>query len=55
MSLRVTVTSEVKALKSRSRRETESDKGERQLSAGVQFVVVDPKPGDLIMVRLKLE
>ena len=54
MSLRVTVTSEVKALKSRSRRETESDKGARH-SSGVQFVVVDPKPGDLIMVRLKLE
>ncbi len=47
MSLRVTVTSEVKGSKSRSRRETESDKGD-------QFVVVDPKPGDLTMARLKL-
>ena len=55
MSLRVTVTSEVKALKSRSRRETESDKGVSHLAVALQFVVVDPKPGDLITVRLKLE
>ena len=54
MSLRVTVTSEVKALKSRSRRETESDKG-AAAARRRKFVVVDPKPGDLIMVRLKLE
>ena len=47
MSLRVTVTSEVKAWECRSRRETESEEG-------VKFVVVDPKPGDLITVRLKL-
>ncbi len=58
MSLRVTVCSEVKALKRRSRRETESDKGVRH-SSGVasnrdQLHVVDPKPGDLIMARLKL-
>jgi hypothetical protein len=54
MSLRVTVTCEVKALKSRSRRETESDKG-AAVARRQQYVVVDPKPGDLIMVRLKLE
>ena len=53
MSLRVTVTSEVKALKSRSRRETESEKGVAE-AIWREFVVVDPKPGDLIMVRLKL-
>ena len=47
MSLRVTIASEVKAWKCRSRRETESEKG-------VQFVVVDPKPSDLDMSRLKL-
>ena len=47
MSLRVTVTSEVKGWESRSRSESESDKGE-------QFVVVDPKPGDLITARLQL-
>ena len=52
MSLRVTVCSEVKRWESRSRRETESDKGDA--SNGKQYVVVDPKPGDLIMVRLKL-
>ena len=53
MSLRVTVCSEVKALKSRSRRETESDKGGIGASR-LKLHVVDPKPGDLIMVRLKL-
>jgi hypothetical protein len=54
MSLRVTVCSEVKGWESRSRRETESDKGVRRAS-GEEFAVVDPKPGDLITVRLKLE
>ena len=47
MSLRVTVTSEVKALKRRSRRETESEQG-------VKLHAVDPKPSDLLMSRLKL-
>ena len=47
MSLRVTIASEVKAWKRRSRRETESEEGEK-------FVVVDPKLGDLPMVRVKL-
>ncbi|GHT93733.1 hypothetical protein FACS1894140_6820 [Spirochaetia bacterium] len=47
MSLRVTIASEVKALKRRSRRETESEQG-------AQFVVVDPKPSDLVMCRLKV-
>ena len=47
MSLRVTISSEVKALKCRSRRETESEQGE-------EFGVVDPKPSDLFMARLKL-
>ena len=54
MSLRVTVCSEVKALKSRSRRETESDKGAVSES-WLKLHVVDPKPSDLIMGRLKLE
>jgi hypothetical protein len=49
MSLRVTVCSKVKRWESRSRRETESDKGE------IELHVVDPKPSDLTMVRLKLE
>ena len=48
MSLRVTVCSEVKVLEYRSRRETESERG-------VQLHVVDPKPSDLSMARLKLE
>ncbi len=47
MSLRVTIASEVKAWKRRSRRETESEEGEK-------FVVVDPKPSDLVTGRLKL-
>ena len=41
-------------MKSRSRRETESDKGVIGVS-WLKLHVVDPKPGDLIMVRLKLE
>ena len=47
MSLRVTVRSEVKAWECRSRRETESEQGG-------EFGVVDPKPSDLFMARLKL-
>ncbi len=53
MSLRVTVTSEVKAWERRSRRETESEEGGVSASSR-EFVVVDPKPGDLITVRQKL-
>ena len=34
-------------MKSRSRSESESEKGE-------EFVIVDPKPGDLPMSRMKL-
>ncbi len=49
MSLRVTVGSEVKAQECRSRRETESEQGVKELPA------VDPKPSDLSMSRLKLE
>ena len=48
MSLRVTITCEVKALERRSRRETESEQGETK-----EYVVVDPKPGDLVTCRLK--
>ena len=44
---RVTAVSEVKYLKVRSRRETESE-------MGVKLTVVDPKPGDLSMSRLKV-
>ena len=40
------VCSEVKKLELRSRRETESEKGEK-------LYAVDPKPGDLSMCRLK--
>ena len=47
MSLRVTVSSEVKGLKSRSRSESEPEQGD-------EFEAVDPKPGDLPMARLKL-
>ena len=39
--------SEVKYQKVRSRRETESEVGEK-------FAVIDPKPGDLSMSRLKV-
>ena len=46
MSLRVTVTGEVKRLESRSRSESESEQGD-------ESVAVDAKPGDLPMVRLK--
>jgi hypothetical protein len=45
MNRRVTAASEVKQ-QMRSRSESESEKG-------VQFVVVDPKPGDLSMARVK--
>ena len=48
MSLRVTVASEVKALKCRSRSESEPEQGG-------EFAAVDPKPGDLPLARLKLE
>ena len=47
------MTSEVKGWESRSRRETESEEGGVSESSQ-EFVVVDPKPGDLITVRLKL-
>jgi len=47
MSLRVTVSSEVKGWESRSRSESEPEQG-------VEFEAVDPKPGDLPMARLKL-
>ena len=45
---RVIVCSEVKYRKVWSRRETESKQGEK-------LHVIDPKPGDLSMVRVKLE
>ena len=45
---RVALTGEVKYLKVRSRRETESEQG-------VKSVEADPKPGDLSMSRLKQE
>ena len=44
---RVIVCSEVKYLKVRSRRETEDEES-------VKLHVIDPKPGDLSMSRLKL-
>ena len=44
---RVNVCSEVKYLKVRSRRETEDEES-------VKLHVIDPKPGDLSMSRLKL-
>ena len=44
---RVMAASEVKYQKVRSRRETESE-------VGVKFAVIDPKPGDLSMSRLKV-
>ena len=47
MSLRVTVTGEVKGLKLRSRSESESEQG-------VQSLDVDPKPDDLPMARMKV-
>ena len=46
MILRVTVTGEVKCNDTRSRSESESEEG-------VKSVVVDAKPSDLPMVRLK--
>ena len=48
MVRRVIVCSKVKYCKVRSRRETESKEGE-------ELHVIDPKPGDLPMVRVKLE
>ena len=48
------VSSEVKGLKSRSRRETESEKGAEPPLGGLKFDTVDPKPSDLFMARLKL-
>ena len=42
----MTIASKVK-LKKRSRSESESEEG-------VEFVVVDPKPSDLLMSRLKV-
>ena len=45
MGQRVTIMSKVKW--KRSRRETESEQG-------VKFIVVDPKPSDLSMARLKV-
>ncbi len=47
MVRRVAVCSEVKGLKSRSRRETEDEES-------VKLHAADPKPGDLSMSRLKL-
>ena len=47
MDRRVTITCKVK-LKRRSRSESESEEG-------VEYVVVDPKPGDLPMSRLKVQ
>ena len=47
MVRRVIVCSEVKYLKVRSRRETEDEES-------VKLHVIDPKPGDLSMSRLKL-
>ena len=47
MSQRVTLGGKVKNYKVRSRRETESEKGEKSLG-------VDPKPDDLSMARLKV-
>ena len=44
---RVMAASEVKCQKARSRRETESE-------VGVKFAVIDPKPSDLSMSRLKV-
>ena len=46
MNLRVTVTGKVKRYEARSRSESESEQG-------VKSVVVDAKPSDLPMVRLK--
>ena len=46
MNLRVTVTGEVKCNDARSRSESESEEG-------AESVVVDAKPSDLPMVRLK--
>ena len=43
------VCGEVKFLEERSRSESESEKGE------FKSYVIDPKPSDLTMVRLKLE
>ncbi len=46
MSQRVTLCSEVKGFQTRSRSESESDKG-------AELQGVDPKPGELSMVRVK--
>lgn len=46
MNLRVTFSGKVKHLEMCSRSESESEQGEK-------FDVVDPKPGDLSMSRLK--
>ena len=46
MSLRVTVTGEVKRKDARSRSESESEEG-------AQSVVVDAKPSDLPLARMK--
>ena len=45
--------SEVKALKRWSRRETESEEGVANESLLIQLLVIDPKPSDLVMDRLK--
>ena len=47
MNLRVTVTGEAKRENARSRSESESEEG-------VQSVVVDAKPSDLPLARLKV-
>ena len=47
------VCSEVKGWESRSRRETESEKG-GGVREYAQLHAIDPKPGDLVTRRLKL-
>ncbi len=46
------VVCKVKAWKSRSRRETESEEGEANESLH-KYITIDPKPSDLAMGRLK--
>ena len=46
MSRRLTVVGEVKRLRARSRSESESEQG-------VKSSAVDPKPGDLSVIRVK--
>ena len=53
MNLRVTFTSEVKGHEARSRSESEPEQGVWRTQVRLKLVVVDAKPSDLHMSRMK--